>query len=292
MEDRLATDDYCNGCHMPKSGSIDIPHVTVHDHYIRKPKKEAEKIAQVRQFLGLTAVNNAQPSERSKIRAFLQQYEKFGGEPFLLDSAAQLLRRQSTTLFFNEKVQLWHLKGDFSQVLKTVGERGEAIVLRDHLTKKSYDNEHAWTAYRIGEAYLQKGQQEIAEKFVSQAIVLAPYILSFQNKLGAIHVRASRWEAAKMQYEKILLENDYHTEAHANLGYVNLRLGHWSLAEQNLTKALQQRPDYELALLNLGLLYLQQDKLEASRRVTKRLLRINPTHSEGIHLLSIINQNL
>ncbi len=292
MEDRLATDDYCNGCHMPKSGSIDIPHVTVHDHYIRKPKKEAEKIAQVRQFLGLTAVNNAQPSERSKIRAFLQQYEKFGGEPFLLDSAAQLLRRQSTTLFFNEKVQLWHLKGDFSQVLKTVGEIGEAIVLRDHLTKKSYDNEHAWTAYRIGEAYLQKGQQEIAEKFVSQAIVLAPYILSFQNKLGAIHVRASRWEAAKMQYEKILLENDYHTEAHANLGYVNLRLGHWSLAEQHLTKALQQRPDYELALLNLGLLYLQQDKLEASRRVTKRLLRINPTHSEGIHLLSIINQNL
>ena len=27
---------------MPKSGSIDIPHVTVHDHYIRKPLKKDE----------------------------------------------------------------------------------------------------------------------------------------------------------------------------------------------------------------------------------------------------------
>ena len=27
---------------MPKSGSLDIPHVTVHDHYIRKPIKQKE----------------------------------------------------------------------------------------------------------------------------------------------------------------------------------------------------------------------------------------------------------
>ena len=30
---------------MPKSGSIDIPHVTVHDHYIRKPITQKDKEA-------------------------------------------------------------------------------------------------------------------------------------------------------------------------------------------------------------------------------------------------------
>ncbi|MCX6297001.1 MAG: multiheme c-type cytochrome, partial [Bacteroidetes bacterium] len=38
--------DNCVSCHMPNSGSIDIPHVSVHDHYIRKPikKEEVKKI--------------------------------------------------------------------------------------------------------------------------------------------------------------------------------------------------------------------------------------------------------
>ena len=33
----------CVSCHMPVSGSSDIPHVTVHDHYIRKPITVKEK---------------------------------------------------------------------------------------------------------------------------------------------------------------------------------------------------------------------------------------------------------
>jgi hypothetical protein len=36
----------CVSCHMPLSGASDIPHVTVHDHYIRKPvtRREKEKL--------------------------------------------------------------------------------------------------------------------------------------------------------------------------------------------------------------------------------------------------------
>jgi hypothetical protein len=51
----------CIPCHMPVSGSTDIPHVTVHDHFIRKPvsKKEKEKI---KTFVGLFSVNEKNPS--------------------------------------------------------------------------------------------------------------------------------------------------------------------------------------------------------------------------------------
>jgi predicted CXXCH cytochrome family protein len=37
---KTANNNNCVACHMPKSGTIDIPHVTVHDHWIRKPAKK------------------------------------------------------------------------------------------------------------------------------------------------------------------------------------------------------------------------------------------------------------
>src|SRR5690606_21289858 len=36
QERRMAKNNDCITCHMPKNGSIDIPHVAVTDHYIRK----------------------------------------------------------------------------------------------------------------------------------------------------------------------------------------------------------------------------------------------------------------
>jgi hypothetical protein len=291
MADRLAQDDYCNGCHMPTSGSIDIPHVTVHDHYIRKPKPtDAKQVTAVRKFLGLVAVNNANPTLRSKIRAYLQQYEKFGGAPYLLDTAALLLKDQPLGKYFHENIHLAHLKGTTDKIIVQTKSIGKDSLLANYLFQTSYDNEHAWTSYRIGEAYLNSGNEKDGKVFISRAVALAPYILDFQNKLAGISVRESKWGAAQQQYRAILEENPNHIEALANLGYVYMRLGEWQKAEEMLGKALHLRPDYELALLNLGLLYLQQDKVRESQVTTKRLLRLNPNNQEAIQLLTIINQ--
>src|SRR5690606_16088024 len=59
LKNRMAQNNNCVTCHMPKNGSIDIPHVAVTDHYIRKrptvPAKEQEEISA---FLGLECYNN------------------------------------------------------------------------------------------------------------------------------------------------------------------------------------------------------------------------------------------
>jgi predicted CXXCH cytochrome family protein len=39
---KMTNNNNCVACHMPKSGTIDIPHVTVHDHWIRKPTKQKD----------------------------------------------------------------------------------------------------------------------------------------------------------------------------------------------------------------------------------------------------------
>jgi hypothetical protein len=76
----------CVGCHMPRSGSIDIPHVTVHDHYIRKPTIKSEK-EKVKQFMGLFAINDKQPDSLTRAKAYINQFEKFDQKTEHLDSA-------------------------------------------------------------------------------------------------------------------------------------------------------------------------------------------------------------
>ena len=81
----------CVSCHMPSSGSIDIPHVSVHDHYIRKPQSKTitkkDKQA-LKEFIGLYAINEKNPKPFIKAKAYLNQYEKFEPRSYYLDSAA------------------------------------------------------------------------------------------------------------------------------------------------------------------------------------------------------------
>ena len=68
--------DQCFSCHMPKSSSTDIPHVTVTDHYIRTPISTKNK-ERVKKFIGLYAINENLPDNKNKVKAYIAQFEKF-----------------------------------------------------------------------------------------------------------------------------------------------------------------------------------------------------------------------
>ena len=76
----------CISCHMPKSSTSDIMHVTITDHKIghhsnKKNKRHKNK------FSGLIAINNSNPTNLSKAKAYLKYYESFENNPIYLDSA-------------------------------------------------------------------------------------------------------------------------------------------------------------------------------------------------------------
>ena len=109
----------CVGCHMPSSGSTDIPHVSVHDHYIRKPisKKEKDKI---KTFVGLYSINEKDPSSLTRAQAYINQYEKFDQNVSFLDSAASLLKdKKAEDLFTNVRalIQLNFIKQNFQKIM-------------------------------------------------------------------------------------------------------------------------------------------------------------------------------
>ena len=175
----------CVSCHMPKSSSTDIPHVSVTDHYIRKPISDEEK-NKVKEFIGLYAVNEAKPNSATKAKAYLSQFEKFEPMNYYLDSAFALLSiAKLNKSNFCDWINYYYLRNDFSAITKNVESIGEQLVNTKYLYKQSYDNAHAWTAYRIGEAYNNLGYADAALLFYKKATDLAPYVLDFENKYGA-----------------------------------------------------------------------------------------------------------
>ncbi|MCC6582024.1 MAG: pilus assembly protein TadD, partial [Phycisphaeraceae bacterium] len=204
--------DNCVSCHMPRSGSIDIPHVTVTDHYIRKPVKKTD-IAGVKKFIGLIAINEKNPEPEIKAEAYINQHEKFDRSPALLDSALKYLRNKTTEDLqknIHALVRIYYLKGEYGNILSCVSKVGNDILLNKVLTKISHDNKDAWTCYRIGDAYTYSAATEpghAGSRFYEQAVRLAPHNLEFQNKLaGDLYGRNKKVEAKKV-YETIIREN-------------------------------------------------------------------------------------
>ena len=280
----------CISCHMPKSGSIDIPHVTVHDHFIRKPisKKEKEKI---KTFLGLFAINEKAPDSLTKAKAYINQFEKFEQKGYYLDSAEKYLSLVNSTLLMKNTdalVQLYFLKNNFTQIISLVNKIGKQELLANRLTKKSYDNQHAWTCYRIGESYNYSEKANEALAFFDQANKLAPFVPEFTDKLATAYAANGNNKMAHQYFDATLKENPKYVPAIANLGFLYLTEGNTQLAEQLYNKALTLDPDNEDALMNMAGLYNFKGNTKEAINILKLLLKKHPKNRKAAEILKAL----
>ena len=119
---------------MPLSGSKDIPHVRIHDHFIRKRPAQVENSAS-KKFKGLSCINDSKPDSLSIARAYLQQYEKFeSNHSYLLDSASSYLKynnHASIKAKFHEIILLHYLQADYPSILKLVNAIGSSFIISE-----------------------------------------------------------------------------------------------------------------------------------------------------------------
>lgn len=274
---------HCYTCHMPVSGSTDIPHVTVHDHYIRKPVT-AQKKNEIKRFLGLHAINEPNPSALTRAKAYLQQYEKFTQEVFYLDSATKLLTFVTEGKEkFKATVQLLFFRSGYDKVLEYLSTQDAEKVYSTWLIEKSYDNADAWTAYRIAESFTILHQDKEALKWMEKAILLAPFQLEFRNKLGNLYARLKDYRSAEREFRWMLQENPMQANAYSNLGFLYLIRADFEIAEMYLLKGLNLEPDNENLLLNMANLHLQRGDEKKAIYMLNRVLLLNPDH-EGAKL--------
>ncbi|HMS51830.1 MAG TPA: tetratricopeptide repeat protein, partial [Chitinophagales bacterium] len=289
LNQRTATNNNnCFACHMPVSPSIDIPHVTVHDHFIRKPISEAEK-QKVQHFIGLKSVlspNNTQALTKAK--AYIHFYESYQAKKSHLDSAALFMEiatkshqpQQQYPDYLDTQVHLYYLQQKFT----------ELINIAQNTSPKTIKN--AWTAYRLGEAYLQTNQPQLALNWLQQAVSLLPLQPDFDSKLAATQVQLSQFDAAKTRLEALLKEHPHHTASLSNLGFVYASTGNLPRADSLYHAALACNPNYVPAMLNLAGLELLKRNNTAALKYAQQALKAQPNNTQAQQLVQQLRGKL
>ncbi|MCG9879299.1 MAG: tetratricopeptide repeat protein [Bacteroidia bacterium] len=271
---RFKQSDNCVSCHMPTSGSVDIPHVTVHDHKIKIPVKKSE-LTKIKNFIGLYCVNQSQTPNFSKAVSSLNYFEKFEGEASILDTANHWIQSlEELSIQRNLKIHYYYLKGNWESLIGSA--KGIDLAIETD----------AWTCYRIGQAYQNLGKfMEASEGYV-RAVSLAKENLNFLNKLATLRVQQVRFSDAKLLFEQSLGLQPKQEEAWVNYGFCLANMGEIDKAFFAYNQALKLNPDNQQALLNKASLYLYTNKKREAINLLKLILKLNPNAIDVKSLLA------
>lgn len=275
---RATKNNDCVTCHMPHNGSIDIPHVAVTDHYIRKRPVDNNTKSKISKFIGLKCFNNDQVDAITTARGYMEFYERYNPNRSLLDSTLKYLARQQDIEAKQKQnrdyIRVYFLLEDYNKVL----EYGSAL-------KPAAIND-AWTAYRIGEAYMKTGNREMARGWYERAVTIWPNSLDFQNKYGACVLSLGDLAGAQKVFSFIISENPKHMQANANLGYVYLQQGNNTMAYEFMNRAHELDPDHEQTLINLAVWHHNNGTNDQARKYLLQLLKRNPGNEQAKAMLA------
>ncbi len=276
--------DNCVLCHMKKASSYDIPHVNITDHRIvKRPQSREVDLAAVSQsedekqkdFIRLFCRTNLNPSKLSGAKAYLNYFEKYAKNPLLLDSAKWYLSRAKEmneapdSILRKYWIQLDFLRGDYRKVT----EHGSKTV-----------ELNGWTAYRIGQSYLNMEKVPEAIQWLERAVQYESGDIDFNNKLAKAFLLNKQFEKARNILVRTIKMNPNVAETNNQLGFCLVSLSFEGKAELKeaetyFEKALELNPDYVKAMENIASLYLNLgDKVQAGKYI-KELRKRDPQNA-------------
>lgn len=279
LEIRNAKQNNCITCHMPKNGSIDIPHVAVTDHYIRRRPSFENKDA-IAKFIQLKCYNQENPDSRTRARGFLEFHERYEPSNIFLDSALMYLTKSGIDVekdFDNDLIRTYYLIENFNKIIELTGSR-KAAELKD-----------AWTCYRIAESFFKQNEVQKSIDFFAQAVKLKPFALDFQSKLGNAYVANHQFAEAKKVLQFILAENPKYAFANFNMGYIAMQENNLPLAKFYLERALNGNPDHVQTLINLSVLLYQSNQKQLIKPFLLRALKLEPTNGQVQAMIKDLN---
>lgn len=281
---RAKKNDDCVTCHMAHNGSIDIPHVAVTDHYIRKHPVNNLEQDKIRAFLGLKPFNNDHPDAISKGRAYMEFFERYNPNAGLLDSAFFYLnqekQKEASEKQNRDFIRLYFLRNDFRKVIEYAA------------PLKPSEIQDAWTSYRIGESYFQLQQPQQALDWYRRTVEIKKYGLDFQNKYGTCLLALGNLNEAYTVFGFILNENPDHVAAQTNMGYILMQQGENGRAYQHIKKAQQLDPDYEQNLINFAVWYYNNQQKKLAKKTLEHLIKKHPGNVQAKAMLEDLKQDL
>ena len=228
----------------------------------------------------LFANNNNKPTNLSKAKAYLKQYESFEANPMYLDSALYFLDISDNN--FTSYVQYYYLSNKQKSLINYV--RSTVIDTSHYMT-----NELALSYSRIAEFFTKNELIKDAEFYYKKSISLMPFVIEYKIKYGSFLFNNGLIEDSEDVFIDILSLNPMVKEAYLNLGIIYILHNNYKIAEYNLHRAIDLDPDYILAYENLVLLSNKRQDLKNTRLYLQKILEINPDHKSAFILDNIEN---
>lgn len=289
---RSVNNNNCVSCHMPVQGTIDIPHVSVHDHRISIPSPiKNQQVKAMKEFIGIACINNPDPPASVKAQAFINYVEKFDMDEALLDSALSYLPVGSNNEVkqnIRSLVHVYFLKGDFSSVIARVK---QVPGLMNMLCRQEPENRDAWTSYRIGEAYQSLAQNDKALPWYENAHRLSPGQPDFTSKYANALISAGQSDKGRDVLINLVTEHPEYAPGWSNLGYLILSSEKNALkAHEYIDKALALDPDYLMALKNKVAACMMLGDARSAGTYLQRAVKLQPADPQLKVLLNQIKQ--
>jgi hypothetical protein len=258
-QNTTASGSNCVSCHMPVSHSEDIPHVTVHDHYIRKPESTPEVKGKLK---GLKAVNENNPDDLTLFLAYISYYEKYEQNPLYMKKASEYLNKMGKSTYEQQALIYYYF---------TLNQYREVVKLSSGLSLNTIED--AWSAYRIGRSHEQIGKLKEALEWFDRCCALKPSYPPFLNARIAVLLNMKKVKQAAHEMEQVIQLDPKDEEVYGLKARLFLYEGHSREASMTARKALGLNPDDPNALFVL-------EQLSASFGTTFRELEYHQTRKK------------
>ena len=272
----------CVNCHMPSSDTRDIPHVSIHDHYISKtnavrPGKPIESIKKSPTLSGLHAVNNPNPNTQELFQAYITYFEKFDANALYMREAKRMLDLSGgenptlEVIGLEAQLHFFYNQQSFNDMI-ALWESGASESQRETLSND------AWTQYRMGVAYdktanlSSSNTKQYTAKAIQHyrsAVEAMPLNSDFLSEYTFALIKNNRTEEAKSMVLKGLKRQPKHEGLLLNLGYCYYLEKQWKLALAAYEKALVLNPN-STAIFTLIDLYLTAGNQEKAKALYLR----------------------
>jgi hypothetical protein len=272
-EDKLEIEkagNNCVTCHMPQSGSEDIPHVSVHDHYIRVPKPKQE-VTEMQRLIGLYAVNNTKPELEYEIIAYLEYWEKFDKNPFYLKRAKELL---TGTDYHRLWLKYYYLTEDYKKATSF------------DFTKEEMS---AWEYFMFGESFAKLKQMSQAFYYLEKSYDLDPTSKLVGERLLKYYVSNGKLEKANNLGNILLLEFPSSGLINNGLAQVNIMNGKPIVGEKYMQMALKLSPDDVNVWITHFNFYLRSKDRSKTQFWGEKIIAVKPDFIKSSRLIEIVN---
>jgi serine/threonine protein kinase/tetratricopeptide (TPR) repeat protein len=176
-------------------------------------------------------------------------------------------------------------RGYLQEYLKPENLESAITVFRHALEQ---DPKYSLAYAGLGEAYLDKYEQDREAKWMDQALQSCQQAISFANDLATGHIcvgmvynRTGQYENAVKEFQVALQRDPLNDDGYRGLAHAYQLLGKMAEAEQTFQKAIQLRPQYWGGYNWLGSFYYNSARYEEAARMFTQMIALAPDSFRG-----------